>query len=118
MTRRWAAYTLVLALAAALLALSGDAYLLRIATLVGIYAIAAIGFQLVFGRLGLLALSQGACCASGAYVLGRTTTGWGWPPLLALAAAVVVPAPCRPTTCSSHRPRHRSSFRHSLPGSC
>ncbi len=92
MTRRWAAYTLLLALAAALLALSGDAYLLRIATLVGIYAIAAIGFQLVFGRLGLLALSQGAFFAIGAYVLGLTTTVWGWPPLLALAAAVIVPA--------------------------
>ena len=32
----------------------GDAYTHRIATLVGIYAVAAIGYQLIFGRLGLL----------------------------------------------------------------
>ena len=92
MSRRWSVYAGLLAGAGLLLWLVGDAYAVRIATLVGVYAIAAIGFQLVFGRLGLLALSQGAFFAVGAYTLALMTTVLGWPSVVALAAAVAVPA--------------------------
>lgn len=84
-------------LAAAVLGLggvvvAGDAYALRIASLVGIYAIAAIGYQLVFGRLGLLSLAQGAFFGLGAYASALLTVSTGLPIPLGLAAAVVVPA--------------------------
>lgn len=90
--RRAAVYT-----AAAILGLGGvlalgDAYALRVATLVGIYAIAAIGYQLVFGRLGLLSLAQGACFGLGAYASALLTATAGLPVPLGLAAAVLVPA--------------------------
>lgn len=92
LSRRGLAYAAALALAAGALLATGDEYALRVATLVGIYAIAAIGFQLVFGRLGLLALSQGAFFAIGAYALAMATVQWEWPPLAGLALSVAVPA--------------------------
>lgn len=70
----------------------GDAYAIRVATLVGIYAIAAIGYQLVFGRLGLLSLAQGAFFGLGAYASALLTTALGLPVPLGLVAAIVVPA--------------------------
>lgn len=92
MTGRMAFYGAAFAVAWLGLAGFGDAYALRIASLVGIYAIAAIGFQLVFGRLGLLALSQGALFAVGAYALAIATVQAGWPPLAGLALAIALPA--------------------------
>lgn len=91
MTRRLA-YLAALVLAGGGVLLAGDAYVLRVASLVGIYAIAAIGFQLVFGRLGLLALSQGALFAIGAYALAVVTVSWDWPPLAGLILAILAPA--------------------------
>jgi len=70
----------------------GDTYALRVATLVGIYAIAAIGYQLVFGRLGLLSLAQGALFGIGAYASALLTLSLGLPAPLGLVAAVLVPA--------------------------
>ena len=70
----------------------GDAYVLRVASLVGIYAIAAIGYQLVFGRLGLLSLAQGALFGIGAYASALVTLELGMPVPLGLLAAVLVPA--------------------------
>lgn len=70
----------------------GDTYALRVATLVGIYAIAAIGYQLVFGRLGLLSLAQGALFGIGAYTSALLTLSLGLPPPLGIVAAVVAPA--------------------------
>ena len=92
MNRRSILYAgLILAAGGVLIGL-GDDYAMRIATLVGIYAIAAIGFQLVFGRLGLLALSQGALFAVGAYALGLASVRWGLPPLAGLGLSVLIPA--------------------------
>lgn len=84
-------------LAAAIIGLGGvagfgDAYALRVATLVGIYAIAAIGYQLVFGRLGLLSLAQGALFGIGAYASALLTLGVGLPVPAAMAAAVLASA--------------------------
>lgn len=92
MSRRGLLYAVLLLAAGGGLIGAGDDYALRVATLVGTYAIAAIGFQLVFGRLGLLALSQGALFAVGAYSLALATVTWGWPPLAGLGLSVVVPA--------------------------
>ncbi len=39
--------------------LSGDAYALRLLTLSGIYALAAIGYRFIFGMTGALSLAQG-----------------------------------------------------------
>lgn len=69
----------------------GDAYTHRIATLVGIYAIAAIGYQLIFGRLGLLSLAQGAFFGLGAYASALLTLSAGLPVPLGFVAAVLVP---------------------------
>lgn len=90
--RRGLTYAGLLLAAGAILVVAGDAYAMRVATLVGVYAIAAIGFQLVFGRLGLLALSQGALFAVGAYALALATVQWGWPPLAGLLLSIAVPA--------------------------
>ncbi|MEQ8817050.1 MAG: ATP-binding cassette domain-containing protein [Thalassobaculum sp.] len=70
----------------------GDAYVLRVATLVGIYAIAAIGYQLVFGRLGLLSLAQGALFGIGAYASAIMCLELGLPAPIGLLAAMLVPA--------------------------
>jgi len=67
----------------------------------GIYAIAAIGYQLVFGRLGALSLAQGCFFGLGAYAAGLTALdlGLGFPftllagtllPVL-LAALIAIP---------------------------
>jgi len=74
------------------LALFGDGYAWRVAGLVGLQAIAAIGFQLVFGRLGLLMLAQGAFFGIGAYALGMLSLHAGVPSPLALAGAVAAGA--------------------------
>ena len=46
------------ALALYALFFAGD-YALHVLTRAGIYAVAAIGYQLIFGRLGALSLAQG-----------------------------------------------------------
>lgn len=91
---RWraAVYGTAFLCAGLALAILGDGYAFRIATLVGIYAVAAIGFQLVFGRLGLLALSQGAFFGVGAYALALATVELGLAPLFGLLVAILVPA--------------------------
>jgi len=70
----------------------GDDYAMRVATLVGVYAIAAIGYQLVFGQLGLLSLAQGAFFGIGAYATALLTSSAGLPVPLGLVAAVLLPA--------------------------
>ncbi|EDP65981.1 ABC transporter ATP-binding/permease protein [alpha proteobacterium BAL199] len=90
--RRDGVYLAAAALGIGGVVIAGDAYALRIASLVGIYAIAAIGYQLVFGRLGLLSLAQGAFFGLGAYASALLTVSAGLPVPVGLAAAVVVPA--------------------------
>lgn len=90
--RRDLVYLAAAALGLGAVAMLGDDYTLRVATLVGIYAIAAIGYQLVFGRLGLLSLAQGALFGIGAYASALLTVQAGLPAVLGLVAAVLVPA--------------------------
>lgn len=78
-----------LALYALFLAGNYDRHLLAQA---GIYAIAAIGFQLVFGRLGALTLAQGCFFGLGAYAAGLSALRLGLPFPLTLVAGMLVPA--------------------------
>lgn len=81
------------AVALALYALffAGD-YALHVLTRAGIYAIAAIGYQLIFGRLGALSLAQGCFFGLGAYAagLGALELGLGFP--LTLVAGILLPS--------------------------
>ena len=83
----------VVAIALALYALffAGD-YALHVLTRAGIHAIAAIGYQLIFGRLGALSLAQGCFFGLGAYAagLGALELGLGFP--LTLAAGILLPS--------------------------
>ncbi|MGF7207976.1 branched-chain amino acid transport system permease protein [Skermanella aerolata] len=91
------------ALALAAYALFGAGpYGLRVLTVAGVYAIAVIGYQAIFGQAGALSLAQGTFFGIGAYVTGilGSTSGFGFavtfplsilaPTLLALLIAVPV----------------------------
>lgn len=69
-----------------------DGYALNVLSKAGIYAIAAIGYQLVFGRLGALSLAQGCFFGLGAYAagLGSVRLGLPFPATLALGIALPV----------------------------
>ncbi len=67
--------------------LAGDAYSLRLLTQAGIYALAAIGYQFVFGHAGALSLAQGAFFGLGAYVAGILSVRFGLGFELTLPAA-------------------------------
>ncbi|MBT5267035.1 MAG: ATP-binding cassette domain-containing protein [Rhodospirillaceae bacterium] len=49
----------------------------QVLTIAGINALAVLGYQLVFGRLGALSLAQGIFFAVGAYATGLLATRWG-----------------------------------------
>ncbi|WP_431860605.1 branched-chain amino acid ABC transporter ATP-binding protein/permease [Azospirillum sp.] len=72
----------VLALGAAALVayalLYASPYGLRVLTVAGVYALAAIGFQLVFGLAGALSLAHGAFFGVGAYATGILGSQLGW----------------------------------------
>ncbi len=61
----------------------------RMVTLIGIYALLGVGYQLVFGHLGALNLAQGALFGVGAYATALTAPMLG---PFALPAAVLVAA--------------------------
>jgi branched-chain amino acid transport system permease protein len=71
---------------------------LRLVTLVGIYALLGLGYQLVFGQLGALNLAQGALFGVGAYTAVLAVPSLGdfsmiAAPLAAAAAAALVAGP-------------------------
>lgn len=70
----------------------------RMVTLVGIYALMGVGYQLVFGQLGALNLAQGALFGLGAYALAllAPATGLLALPLAALVAAATAALVCGP----------------------
>jgi branched-chain amino acid transport system permease protein len=76
------------------LARGGDSYAIRLATLAGIQALLALGYQMVFGHAGALSLAQGALFGLGAYMaalVSLSAGGSGWA-TLSLPAAMIVPA--------------------------
>ncbi len=66
-------------------------YDLRVHTIVGIYAILALGFQLIFGHAGALALTQGCFFGIGAYVTGILATRFGFSGEITLLLSAVIP---------------------------
>ncbi|HEX3003156.1 MAG TPA: branched-chain amino acid ABC transporter permease [Angustibacter sp.] len=89
--RSWAGRRLGwLALAAALLAPFVDAspYALSVLTSAALFAMLAVGLNIVVGYCGLLDLGYAAFFAIGAYTSGVLSTRWDWP-LLATVPVVV-----------------------------
>jgi branched-chain amino acid transport system permease protein len=86
---------LVVAIAALVgLAVVGDSYAVRLATLAGAQALLVLGYQLVFGHAGALSLAQGALFGLGAYVAALLSLHAPWAaaltlPVAALAAMLV-----------------------------
>lgn len=81
------------ALAAVLLVLPfvlPNTYYLNVAILAGLNAIACIGLNLLIGYAGQISLGHAAFFGIGAYVSAILTAGQGWPPVLALLAALVL----------------------------
>lgn len=72
---------------------SNDSYLVYIGTLTAIYALAAVGLNIVHGFGGQISLGHGSLVAVGAYVTAILTVSHGWPVVAtlvpAMAAAVV-----------------------------
>ncbi len=73
-----------------------SAYQIRIFTIVGIYALLALGYQFIFGHAGALALTQGTFFGVGAYVTAILGTRYGlggeYTLLLAMALPFVLAA--------------------------
>ncbi|NIH85740.1 ABC transporter permease subunit [Amycolatopsis granulosa] len=86
---RAAGIVLVTAAVATLPLVAGDPYVVYLATLVGIYALVAMGLNLLFGYAGQVSLGHGALVAVGAYVAAVLTTTYGWSFWAALPAAMV-----------------------------
>jgi branched-chain amino acid transport system permease protein len=91
---RGAPLWLVAALAVALYASAAGAYELRLLAVGGCYALAVLGYQFIFGRVGALSLAQGAFFGLGAYASALLTLKLGWdfarsfPAAIAIAVAV------------------------------
>ena len=62
-------------------------YTVHVATLVGIYALMGVGYQIVFGQLGALNLAQGALAGVGAYATALLAPALG---LFAMPAAAAI----------------------------
>lgn len=85
-------YLMAFFAATAAMVVFADGYAWRIYGLVGLQATAAIGFQLVFGRLGLLMLAQGAFFGIGAYAAGMASVHLGLNPWLCVGMAIAAGA--------------------------
>jgi branched-chain amino acid transport system permease protein len=70
---------------------TGSNYTLRVLSVAGIYAIAALGYQFIFGHAGALALSQGTFVGVGAYASGIAAVRWGLPFDAALPLSIGLP---------------------------
>ena len=69
-----------------------SAYLLYVINIIGIYAIAAIGLNILIGYTGQISLGHGAFFGVGAYSAAILTTKAGFPFLIAVPAAGVITA--------------------------
>lgn len=78
------------AAALAWLAIAGDSYSIRLATLAGAQALLVLGYQLVFGHAGALSLAQGGLFGLGAYVAALLSLHVPWGVALSLPAAMLV----------------------------
>ncbi len=92
MSRRTLAIVALVAVLAVLPAFTHSDYLLTLANLAGIYAIAVMGLGILLGFAGQMSLGQAAFFGIGAYTSAWITTHLGWPVWPAMAAAVVLSA--------------------------
>jgi branched-chain amino acid transport system permease protein len=70
--------------------LAGNQYQVYVGTLVGTYAISAVGLTVVAGRAGQLSLGQAAFMAIGGYSVAYSTMEWHIPFLIALAGGALI----------------------------
>ncbi|MBM3542103.1 MAG: ATP-binding cassette domain-containing protein, partial [Alphaproteobacteria bacterium] len=68
-----------------------DGYGFRILSIAGCYAILVMGYQFVFGHLGVLSLAQGAFFGVGAYTTAILGAQYGLPALATLPASIALP---------------------------
>ncbi|MGR0186350.1 branched-chain amino acid ABC transporter ATP-binding protein/permease [Azospirillum aestuarii] len=88
---RWAGEGMMLAVLMAYALLYASPYGLRVLTVAGVYALAAIGFQIVFGLGGALSLAHGAFFGLGAYATGILGSQWGWGFAATFPVSLLVP---------------------------
>ncbi len=88
---RWAGEGIVIVALIAYAALYASPYGLRVLTVAGVYALATIGFQIVFGLGGALSLAQGAFFGLGAYATGIFGSQWGWSFAATFPVSLLVP---------------------------
>lgn len=86
------AIVLVVVVAIWLAFAAGQPVAMNLAILIGIYGLMATSLGMVYGQAGMMSLSQASFAALGAYSTAILTTKWGIHPLVALVAAVLVPA--------------------------
>src|SRR5271170_933944 len=72
--------------------LFGSPYHLRLLTMSGIYVLLVLGYQVIFGQAGALALTQGAFFGLGGYVTAilGSRFGWSFPATFPLSIALPV----------------------------
>jgi branched-chain amino acid transport system permease protein len=70
--------------------LAANDYQVSVGTIVGTYALSALGLTVVVGRAGQLALGQAGFMAIGAYSVAYSTSKWHFPFLVALAGGAVI----------------------------
>jgi branched-chain amino acid transport system permease protein len=72
--------------------LFGTPYHLRLLTVSGVYVLMVLGYQLIFGQAGALALTQGAFFGLGGYVTAilGSRLGWDFPATFSLSIALPV----------------------------
>jgi len=81
----------LLAGAVGLVAVVGSPYELRVLTVAGIYALAVLGYQIIFGHAGALSLAQGTFFGLGAYISAILALRYSLPFEVTLLAAVILP---------------------------
>ena len=90
MTARAKALLGFAALLGALPWLVPNTYVLDVVNRIGINAIAVIGLNLVMGYAGQVSLGHAGFFGLGAYASAILTARYGWPPLTAMAAGMVL----------------------------
>ncbi|QCN93893.1 ATP-binding cassette domain-containing protein [Azospirillum argentinense] len=88
---RWAGEGMMVVVLVAYALLYASPYGLRVLTVAGVYALAAIGFQIVFGMGGALSLAHGAFFGLGAYATGILGSQWGWGFAATFPVSLLVP---------------------------
>jgi len=76
----------LLAAGVAALPLLGSVFAETVMAVAGLFAIVAVGLNLLIGYAGKISFGHNAFMAMGAYASGLLTTGLGWSPLAAMAA--------------------------------